>query len=173
MLVYRLQKSEYAQNRKDILSGIGAKLYGGRWNPKGVPLIYTSATPELAHSEFMIHIKNLPPPSTNLVTIKIPEKEILDAEELPGNWRSYSNLSETQFFTHKWLSERKFMVLRVPSAIVPMSFNYLINPLHPKIDKVLVINSELFQFDERFLIENTVSVMKSTFEEMLKTIKKK
>lgn len=173
MLVYRLQKSEYAQNRKDILSGIGAKLYGGRWNPKGVPLIYTSATPELAHSEFMIHIKNLPPPSTNLVTIKIPEKEILDAEELPVNWRRYSNLSETQFFTHKWLSERNFMVLRVPSAIVPMSFNYLINPLHPKIDKVLVINSELFHFDERFLIENTESVMKSTFEEMLKTIKKK
>jgi RES domain-containing protein len=173
MLVYRLQKSEYAQNREDILSGIGAKLYGGRWNPKGIPLIYTSATPELAHSEFMIHIKNLPPPATNLVTIQIPEKEILDAEELPKAWRSYSNFSETQFFTQKWLSERKFMVLRVPSAIVPMSFNYLINPLHPKIDKVLVINSQLFDFDERFLIENTESVMKSTFEEMLKTVKEK
>jgi RES domain-containing protein len=145
MLVYRLQKSEYAQNREDILSGIGAKLYGGRWN--------------------------LPPPATNLVTIQIPEKEILDAEELPKAWRSYSNFSETQFFTKKWLGERKFMVLRVPSAIVPMSFNYLINPLHPKIDKVLVINSQLFVFDERFQIENTESVMKSTFEEMLKTVK--
>ena len=77
------------------MSGIGAKLYGGRWNPKGVPLIYTSATPELAHSEFMIHIKNLPPPSTNLVTIKIPEKEILEATELPKAWRSYTNFEDT------------------------------------------------------------------------------
>ena len=60
------------------------------------------------------------------------------------------------------------MVLRVPSAIVPMSFNYLINPLHPKIDKVLVINSQLFDFDERFLIGNVKTVLPSIFEEMLK-----
>lgn len=172
MLVYRLQKSEYAQKREDILSGIGAKLYGGRWNPKGVPLIYTSATPELAHSEFMIHIKNLPPPSTNLITIKIPEKEILEITELPKSWRSYSNFEETQRSTQKWLFEKKYLVLKVPSAIVPMSFNYLINPLHPKIENVLIIRSELFDFDERFFIDSTKPILPSIFEEMLKTVKK-
>ena len=52
MIVYRITKSPY---RKD-LSGMGAKLYGGRWNSKGIPLIYCSESRALAYAEVAIHL---------------------------------------------------------------------------------------------------------------------
>jgi RES domain-containing protein len=173
MLVYRIQRAEYAQTREDILSGIGAKLYGGRWNPKGVPLVYTSATPELAHSEFTIHLESLLLPSSHYIILQVPDESILEVkvETLPKNWRNQANMHLTQQFTKEWLKEKKHLALGVPSSIVPMSYNYLINPLHPDIKKVEIIKSELFIFDERFLFETKDTMLPSMFEEMLKAKK--
>lgn len=168
MLVYRLQKVEYAQTRTDILSGEGSRRFGGRWNPIGVPLIYVSATPELAHSEYMIHQKFLPPPACNLVTIQIPDESVtkISLETLPEGWRSYQNYERTQKLTELWLKEQRSLVLQVPSAIVPMSHNYLINPLHSDLEKVNIIKSEIFIFDERFLTNSATNFMTSLFNEM-------
>lgn len=168
MVVFRLQKVEYAQTRQDILSGEGARRYGGRWNPVGVPLIYVSATPELAHSEYMIHQKFLPPPTCNLVTLQILDEHItkIAAETLPEGWRNYQNYGLTQKTTENWLNQQASLVLQVPSAIVPMSYNYLINPLHPDIEKVNIIQTEPFIFDERFLIKSSTNFMSSLFNDM-------
>ena len=171
MLVYRIQRAEFAQTREDILSGMGAKLYGGRWNPAGIPLIYTAASPELAHSEFMIHLKNLPPATSYLVVLQIPDENILEikVENLPEGWRNRANMHLTQEFTKTWFKESKYLAMRVPSAIVPMSYNYLINPNHSDIEKVNIIQSELFIFDERFMIGINNLLLPNIFEEMLKT----
>ncbi len=168
MLVFRLQKAEYAQTRKDILSGEGSRRFGGRWNPVGVPLIYVSATPELAHSEYMIHQKFLPPPSCNLVTLQIPDESIqkIAMDALPKGWRSYQNYELTQKITESWLKEQGSLVLQVPSAIVPMSYNFLINPLHSDLEKVNIIQSEPFIFDDRFLFKTDSNFMSSIFNEM-------
>lgn len=168
MVVFRLQKVEYAQTRNDILSGEGARRFGGRWNPVGFSLIYTSATPELAHSEYMIHQKFLPPPSCNLVMLQIPDESItkLAIEMLPEGWRSYQNYGLTQNQTEQWLKEKLSLVLQVPSAIVPMSYNYLINPLHFDIEKLSIIQSEPFIFDERYLIQSQTNFMASLFKDM-------
>lgn len=101
MVFYRLQRTKYAHSREDILSGEGARITGGRWNPwnpVGVPLIYTSATPELAHSEYIIHQKFPPLPSCNLIMIQVPEESVikLPLETLPEGWRSYQRYGLTQ-----------------------------------------------------------------------------
>lgn len=168
MVVYRLQQIKYAQTRDDILSGEGARRFGGRWNPVGVALVYTSATPELAHSEFMIHLKNIPPPTCNLIMIQISDEIItkLSLESLPQGWRSYQNYGITHKTTENWLKDKGSLVLQVPSAIVPMSYNFLINPLHPDIEKVNIIQSELFVFDERFLVSSKTNFMSGLFKEM-------
>ncbi len=170
MVVFRLQKAEYAQTRKDILSGEGARRFGGRWNTVGVSLVYTSATPELAHSEFMIHQRFLPPPSCNLVMLQIPDENItkIDTGSLPEGWRSYQNYGITQKTTKNWLNQQSSLVLQVPSAIVPMSYNYLINPLHPDLENVNIIQTEPFIFDERFLIESPTNFMSTLFNDMIK-----
>lgn len=168
MVVYRLQKAEYARSKDDILSGEGARRFGGRWNPVGVALVYTSATPELAHSELMIHQNFLPPPTCNLIMIQVPDESItkLSFESLPQGWRSYQNYGITQKTTENWLKDKSSLVLQVPSAIVPMSCNFLINPLHPDIEKVNIIQSEPFIFDERFRISTKTSFMSGLFKDM-------
>lgn len=169
MLVYRFQKTKYAHLRADILSGEGAKLVGGRWNPKGLAVVYASATPELAHQEYLIHLKNLPPPSCHLVTLQIPDESILEIkkEDLPTNWRSKNEPTSTRLIGKEWLLKAEYLVLQVPSAIVPMSYNYLINPNRPLIEKVNVVNSESFIFDERIVLEKPTPLMPSVFVEML------
>jgi RES domain-containing protein len=171
MDIFRLLKTKHAQEKKDILSGEGSRLFGSRWNPIGVPLICTSATPELALLEVLAHLngtslQDLPPYS--IITISIPDEFIhkIAIENLPEGWRSYQNYEITQKSTENWLKEQKSLVLQVPSAIVPMSYNFLINPQHSDIEKVNVIHSEVFIFDERYLIKSPVNFMSSLFNEM-------
>ena len=44
LTVYRTVKSEYVD---EPLATEGARLFGGRWNPKGYPLLYTTSSPAL------------------------------------------------------------------------------------------------------------------------------
>ena len=69
MLVYRLIQAAY---RQEPMSGQGAALYGGRWNPKGLSLLYTTESPALSLLEVLVHInpKHIPP--YWLVTIEVP-----------------------------------------------------------------------------------------------------
>jgi RES domain-containing protein len=174
MLVYRLQNAKYAHERADILSGEGAKLFGGRWNPKGLAVIYTSATPELAHSEFIMHLKNLPPASCYLITLQIPDESVLtiEKENLPLDWRSKGYPISTKLLGEAWLKKGEFLAMKVPSSIVPVSFNFLINPTHKAINDVNVIHSEPFIFDERFMMEKTLPAIPEVFEKMLNPFNK-
>ncbi|GAB3221549.1 RES family NAD+ phosphorylase [Spirosoma arcticum] len=78
-LVYRIQKRQFVDS---VLTGEGARLNGGRWNPPGTPLIYTSTTPELALLETLVHldgtpIRDLPP----FVRISLELPDVI--EEIP------------------------------------------------------------------------------------------
>ena len=45
-MVWRIVTARYAGT---AFSGEGARLYGGRWNPMGVPMVYTASTHEYGH----------------------------------------------------------------------------------------------------------------------------
>ena len=89
MVLYRIAQTTYI----DDLSGSGPRLYGGRWNPKGIGVIYTSESRALAALEFFVHLsRTIIPPGLSLASIEIPDKESgkeITMEELPRNWRSY------------------------------------------------------------------------------------
>jgi RES domain-containing protein len=150
MIVYRLSKGKYHRN----LSGKGAEMYGGRWNSKGTALLYTSQSRALTFAEISMHIPfGVVPKDYFLVTIQIPDKApILELAEtdLPINWRSNPHLDSTQQIGDNFATALKYLVLRVPSAVVPQESNYLINPLHPTMKEVTIADVELFEFDSRF-----------------------
>ena len=86
MLVYRLIQAAY---RQEPLSGQGAALYGGRWNPKGLSLLYTTESPALSLLEVLVHINPKHIPVYHLVTIKAPDSlRTYRADELPEGWRA-------------------------------------------------------------------------------------
>ena len=153
MIVYRLSKSKYASD----LSGKGAEKIGGRWNSKGTALVYTSESRALCTTEIAVHtpLGNLPL-DYQLIAIEIPDdiqiKEIAKAE-LPQYWNTIPYSPATQKTGDIFVVEGKFLVLKVPSVVVPGDYNYLLNPAHREFHKVKIESIEPFNFDERLFIK--------------------
>ncbi len=153
MVVYRISKKEYIQD----LSGIGAGLHGGRWNPKGLNMVYTSGSIALASLEYLVHNYHLLSTTTVClakIEIGMPG-EIMEysIEKLPTGWNEQMrSLVSTQNIGKKMLLARNNYVLKVPSAVVPGEFNLLLNPLHAHHAQTKVMEMiDPFIFDQRVL----------------------
>ncbi len=151
MRVYRIAKTKYIRD----LSGTGARIYGGRWNKKGVGILYTSENRALATVEYLVHMPpSIVPAELSIATIQIPDdispKEIL-ISDLPANWRNYPAPNELAELCTQWALSTETLLLRVPSAAVEGEFNILINPLHPDMNHVTISRVEAYRFDERLL----------------------
>ena len=136
----------------EAASGDGARLYGGRWNSRGVPLVYASTSLALAAIENFVNLEpNLQP--TDLVSIEgeIPgELEIkkLDLKALPANW--YATRDESfRRFGDEWIHAGETVALLVPSAAIRGEWNVLLNPAHPDFSKIKFRKAEPFHFDVR------------------------
>lgn len=151
MIVYRIVMSAYTRD----LSGAGPRLYGGRWNPKGVSVIYTSESRALAVLEFYVHLsRSVILPGLSIVSIEIPgsvsRKEIA-MSDLPKNWRTYPAPPELAAIGAEWVRSRESLLLHVPSAIMPPERNILINPVHSEMRKVRIIEIEEYGLDQRLI----------------------
>lgn len=148
--VYRLIKERFLSTP---LSAEGARRLGGRWNPPGIGVLYTSASPELALLEQLVHLRSLPYsdlPRLILLTLALPEPpRLLSVTELPENWRDESDFSENRQHIAPWLTRPDVLTLGVPSAVVPDSFNFLIHPGHASFDGVIVERTSTFSVDAR------------------------
>ncbi len=152
MKVYRIEREKYLDT---TLQGVGAALTDGfRWNSLSTYLVYTAESRALATLEISVHLnfsEDLPT-DRYYVEIEIPDDiEILELsiDELPEHWDSKPPLLETQFIGDDFVSQKNAAVLKVPSAIVPPEFNYLINPNHPNASKIRVISTQRLQLDNR------------------------
>ena len=148
MEVFRLTILKYAQD----LSGIGAKLYGGRWNKPGQAVLYTAASRSLALVEVLVHVANAYLPTDyQLLTIYIPDNSVIELpiKDLPTNWNNSPPSDDLKNFSEDWLSTNQYLGLKVPSAVVKGEFNYLLNPLHSDMSKVKILSQEPFIFDSR------------------------
>jgi len=128
------------------LSGAGARLYGGRWNSLGRPMVYLASTRSLAMLEVLVHLSPTTFPGDFCIAeIKVPDDSIkeLSIKDLPANWQDILPPIE--------LKKQQSLLLKVPSAIVAEEFNYLLNPLHPSISKVKLIKQLPFNFDQRLV----------------------
>ncbi|MBU1095189.1 MAG: RES domain-containing protein [Bacteroidetes bacterium] len=151
MKVFRIAKCYFI----DDLTGKGAELYGGRWNKKGIPLIYTSESRSLASLEFLVHTAmSSIPLNLCVATIEIagkPQITEINEKELPLNWKEYPAPLDVINLGTSWILSKQSLLLRVPSVIVKDEFNYLINPLHGDINKVTVKTRTNYSFDIRLL----------------------
>ena len=146
MTLYRFSNKNYGVD----LNGEGARFNGGRWNSKGFSVVYTSLTISLSLLELVIHSASYEEIESNLLMkIEIPDNFALSLADLTlkANWPDYPGYS--RFIGDSFLRSKKSLLLKVPSAIIPEEYNVLINPLHPDIKKVKIIDASLFQFDTR------------------------
>lgn len=146
--IYRITKAKWAGK----LNGSGA---AARWNPNGIYMCYTAESKPLACLEMLAHLqtsqvnhtfkvtKILVPSNTKVITIK--------ASDLSDDWTNFFKMDATQEVGKNWVLNSKSCLLKVPSALMTGSYNYLINPSHPEFKKLKVVAIEDFLFDQRLL----------------------
>ena len=146
--VWRLCRAVHAAS---AFSGEGARRFGGRWNSRGTPMVYTSSSLALAAIELFVHLEPSQAPG-DLVAISatLPEGEparALALSELPSDWRS--DESGPRNLGDKWIRSGASLALWVPSVPIPIEWNVLINPVHPRMGELILDPPQPFVFDAR------------------------
>lgn len=156
LTVYRTLKAKYLG---EPLGTEGARLYGGRWNPKGYPLLYATSSPALALIESLVHqprVRYEKLPALYLITLSVPDSvRYLAPNELPSYWNE-AGYERTQWILKPWLEEPETLVVGVPSVAVPMSQNYLLHPNHPLFSDIRVEKTEPFPIERRLWPDEVV-----------------
>ena len=145
---WRLTKTKHLATAWD---GEGAKRAGGRWNSVGTAVVYASANLSLALVEILVHITSDALPAYTAVPVEFDESLVtaLAAKELPPNWKESPAPSSTQALGDAWVMAGRSVALRVPSVVVPVESNYLLNPKHIDFARVRIGSPMPFPFDPR------------------------
>lgn len=148
MFLYRIGKTQYANDR----DGTGAKLNGGRWNHEGVPCIYCAASRALSLLEYSAHVTlDTIPKSLSFTSFFVPDELIhpVKISKLPPGWNRWPHPKPARDFGTKILKEGRYAVVQFPSAIIPEEFIYVINPLHPKMNFIRIVDVRDYRYDTR------------------------
>ena len=145
LAAYRLSLRRHA--RRAFL-GEGARKVGGRWNPRGMAVVYISATLSLAALEFLAHFGGRED-APELVSFCLKfDSAIVTELELPRHWQKL-RLAETRALGRAWFEEARTPILRVPSFVIPSESNFVLNPGHPEFGRIKIGRAERFVLDQR------------------------
>lgn len=151
MIAWRLS----AKRRARDMSGIGAAKSGGRWNRKDVAVLYLGLTPAICCLERFVHANGAPSEPLAMTRFRLPGDAALYWEpslaELPAGWNALPADKRSWDFGNQWLEAGKHLGLIVPSVVVPMERNIVINPTHPQARDIQIETVADFAFDDRML----------------------
>jgi RES domain-containing protein len=149
MRFWRICRGRYAA---EAASGEGARRFGGRWNSRGIRVVYASTSLALAAVETFVNLEPILRPA-DLVSVEgdIPDSVMtarLDVTALPADWDKTRDESLHRF-GDEWIHAKKTTALLVPSAVIRGEWNVLLNPVHADFSKIRLKNPEPFEFDLR------------------------
>lgn len=148
--VWRLQRSVYP-----VLDGEGARRFDGRWNRPGRAVVYTSENLALCVPELLVQLDtDLVPDDYAAYELDVPEScamETIDEDVLPPTWRRDATCAACQDLGDTWLEAGRTAILSVPSAVLSSGKNILLNPNHPDMKRIRLVDQEPFAFDPRLI----------------------
>jgi RES domain-containing protein len=151
LTAWRIVKTIYVGT---AFGGEGAFRFGGRWNSKGTRVVYVSKYASLAVLEMLVHLDSTAPlPNYSIIEIKFDQAlvEILDPNTLPANWHEIPVPSATEIIGDTWVTQNRSAILEVPSAVLSIERNFVINPEHPDFPQIEIGIARPFLFDNRLL----------------------
>ena len=147
---WRIVKEKHAAT---AFYGEGAAKAGGRWNSRGVLVVYTSGTRSLAALETLVHLN--PPLVFKYVAFRLEFDDALveqvSLKKLPLDWQAEPPPPSTKAIGDAWVRAARSAVLVLPSVIIPGESNYLLNPAHPDFKRISIGKPERFALDPRLL----------------------
>lgn len=128
------------------LSGEGGMHASGRWHSVGSRILYASESTALALLETLVQVEDRLelPPDYQLLRLEAPRNPAFEAWEaaLPA-------LGESRRWGDRWLAERRTVLAKVPAAVAPYSWNWLVNPAHPEASTIRIVESSRWEWDIR------------------------
>jgi RES domain-containing protein len=144
---WRMVRAEWSST---AFTGEGAAKTGGRWNSRGVAVVYASATRALAALETLVHLNPPMPFEYRIFRVEFAQELVEQiAGKLPVDWKASPPPDSTRKLGDAWAREGRSAVLAVPSIIIPDETNYLFNPAHRDFKKVRISKATDFAFDPR------------------------
>lgn len=149
MKAYRLVKAKHAV---DAFSGEGARVYGGRWNRVGTPMVYAAQSRALAAMETLVHTSGSGRRLKYVMfEIDIPDAlvQTFDRARLPADWQSLVPPASLQTIGSAWQASKASAALLVPSVLIQQENCILLNPQHPDTTRIMIHFPVAFEFDDR------------------------
>ncbi|MBL8579421.1 MAG: RES family NAD+ phosphorylase [Mesorhizobium sp.] len=132
------------------LSGEGGLLIDGRWHFQGSPVVYCTDHPSTALLEILVHAtRHTVPDHYQLLEIEIPDDVDAFVPDVPTDWKD--DMDQTRRIGDKFLTERNFALMSVPSVIMPKARNFLLNPKHPDAARIHIVETYRYPFDSRLV----------------------
>jgi RES domain-containing protein len=146
---FRIVQERWAATAMD---GEGARLFGGRWNPSGVPAVYLAESRALAALEILVHApREAIRLDWRIIEVDVPDESIESSKsmKLPDDWQALPSSPGARFFGNRWL-ETGALALRLPSVVIPEESALLLNPRAPGAADLKISKPRAFGFDARF-----------------------
>ena len=146
MVLWRI--SNYAD-----LAGRGGLFASGRWHTRGHPVVYLAESPAGALLEALVHLEldeAYLPDSYQLLKVTAPsgvKTENCHPDTLGKAWMADAAI--TRQVGDEWLRRRSAPLLRVPSAVIPETWNWLLNPIHPQARRIGIAWARRYAWDSR------------------------
>lgn len=142
MRIFRLHRRQRAAHDYS-----GSLRFAGRWNPAGTPILYASTALSLACLELLVHLS---PDQIPLDYVYTAAEIALDPAEhdFRGNLR---DSEATRRYGHTWITSQNSLAIYVPSVIIPVESNVLLNPIHTAFQALTWDAPKPFEFDPRLL----------------------
>lgn len=147
MTVFRICNPQFSED----ISGTGAKLYGGRWNSKGVAALYASEHISLSVLEMLVH-NRFTDFTIDLNLLHLAFTDTLSIKEVKSNklktdW--INDFDYTRFMGDQFIQAGTHAILKVPSAVIKEEHNFIMNPLHADFKKIKITQTVSFSTDKR------------------------
>lgn len=146
---WRIVKTKYIASEP---SREGARLYPGRWNNRGVPVIYAADSLALAVLEIVVNFDaDSVEEHYSVFSMQFESDMVLSPspEDLPENWDKTPIVSASRLFGDQWVKENKKAVLKVPSVVIPQEYNFVLNPKHPDFNSIHFGAPQPLKIDDR------------------------
>lgn len=147
MKAFRVAKARYADSVDVLLSGEGAREWGGRFNSPGVRAVYCSTTLSLAALEILVHAPRVEVlPEYRFLEVNVPDEAVehLGLEDIGDDAESFGNTR---------LGPSGLLGFSVPSFAIPPERNLVLNPEHPDFGRLVTHGTiRPLQLDRRLLV---------------------
>ena len=146
---WRLVKQKHAAS---AFTGEGARIFEGRWNSAGVPVVYCSENLALAALEILVHARPVvirEPFRAFRVSFDDSLVSRIELKKLPKGWNLQPPSAVSKTIGDEWVRSNRSVVLSLPSMLVPLERTYLLNPKHADFWKIKIQEVGNFALDPR------------------------